>query len=168
MPLCGGRAIATRATRRIAQGEEVTNSYIWSSAVGHKRRSGLERSHGFQCVCERCTAPVGSELFEHERLQLGLVCPCGACDQDAPPRHLMLPSDPYLLAPGYKCAAPGCAECLEPSEASELLASVRSAFEALHVALTNERYEEGCRLAHSSESAAARVIGPRHELWMVG
>ena len=138
------------------------NPCIWQGAVGPRRRAGLQRTHGFVCACERCTAPPSSPLHELERVELGLACP--ASDAEG---HILLPHDPYDPAPSYACAATGCAASLSSSAAAEAVGGARRAFEALHAHLQAGEYEEGCRAAERAEADAARTLSPRHELWMV-
>ena len=157
----GGHAITTRAVRRIEPGEEVSNSYIWQGTVGPKRRAELKRTHGFICMCERCTAPPGSPLYEMERVELGLVC-AGGSDSEG---HMLLPDEPYSADPSYACALDGCPVRLSSVEAAERVRSVRKAFEALHGQLEREEHHKGCLSAELAERMAAAILSPRHELW---
>lgn len=66
-----GRAPAVRlvAERNVAEGEEVTISYVPRSAPRAVRQAALQRAHGFVCACARCgVAPSAAEL-EREREQ---------------------------------------------------------------------------------------------------
>jgi len=65
-----GRAPAARlvAERDVAEGEEVTISYVPRGAPRAERRATLQRLHGFVCDCERCgAAEAGEGAPERER-----------------------------------------------------------------------------------------------------
>ena len=131
--------------------------------MGPARRQSLLLSHGFICTCERCDAQPGSPLFEHEREELGLLCPHGdgsGCDG-----HRLLPHEPYAASPEYACAATTCSACLSADDAAVLVDGIRASFEALHGELCNGQCDEGCSTASLAEHAAAKVLAPRHSLW---
>lgn len=140
--------------------------------MGHQRASALRRTHGFTCVCERCTAPVGSHLYEEERLELALQCPAvtDRTDEDGSETtgpHLLLPTGPYLPAPAYTCSHAHCTVALTSEEATERVGGVRRAFETLQRHLNNGEHWAGCRAAEAAEELGRRVLGERHELWML-
>ena len=51
-----------RALRELAEGEEVTISYVDRSLGYEERRKTLETHYGFECRCNRCVAEQRQEL----------------------------------------------------------------------------------------------------------
>ena len=165
-PLAGGLAMGVRAIQDIEEGEECTDTYIGLSTVGAHRRSKLEKTHGFWCACRRCSAPSGSILHRLECQGQALVCPLATEGSET---HLLLPGDPYAgpILPGYWPADPSCrTKHLTREQAEVRLGEVRKRFEELHTRLAQGDALGGCEAAEKAESAAVKVLGPQHHLWM--
>ena len=53
--------LALTARRAVAAGEELTITYLDSSAPVHARRGKLLHGYGFECACARCTAQLAED-----------------------------------------------------------------------------------------------------------
>ena len=173
-PLSSGHVMVARALRNIQAGDEVTDSYVCLSLPRAQRRAQLERAHGFSCHCERCFAPVGSELHRIEQQEWSLVCPTAGIEFEGDDKmgrlhfeshHMLVPDDPCAPSPRFTCRVPGCNGCMGAMEAGRRVQAVRASFEALNAYLTNGAYVTGCEAATAAEREAERVLSPQHHEW---
>lgn len=71
-PVLGSMSV--HAARDIAEGEEVTDSYMPLNQSTETRRAALQSSHYFKCMCGRCTTAGPSVMYsKHETEALSLT-----------------------------------------------------------------------------------------------
>ena len=156
-----GAVMAVRATRPIRAGEEVTISYVFLSDVDVAgRRDSLRSSHGFDCACERCAAPAGSELHALDLDFRGLLCP-------KDPSHVLHPvkMERAVDGSGYACSAAGCGGALAGREAARRFGRVEALVGELRGLFRARQAGPAVAGVLAAEREARATLGPRHLLW---
>lgn len=150
--------LAFRTIRDVAQGEELTVSYIDVYAPRDERRNTLLGSKHFWCKCQRCTTPMDESV---DRFLQSVTCDqCGEDVYVIPPApiDLVVQGKSALDVPTseYKCA-----KCGHASQSEEVASRVKQAESQYLEAMKAIRRERNYRRARAKlEPLAQKDVKP--------